>query len=146
MAVVTIVGFDSVLLSALTGIYDLLSFAGASWDKSLQHLPTEKLTVQIASWQKKPIRSSNGLSITPHCAIEEISHSDVYLLPSMTADIEQTLAQNAELIEMLARLKDSNVIIGANSTGSFFLAEAGLLDNKLATTHWQLAKTFKDKF
>lgn len=146
MITVTVLGFDYVLASALTGINDLLCLAGVSWNK-YQNLPTErKFKVQIASIDGKPIYTMNNIYITPHCALQGIEHSDIYLVPSIAGDIEKTLADNDELINYLAGLKNTKAVIGSNSTGSFFLAEAGLLDNKVATTHWASQTLFKQKY
>ncbi|WP_448552921.1 GlxA family transcriptional regulator [Thalassotalea montiporae] len=142
MITVTILAFDYVLASALTGINDLFNLAGVSWNKYHQ-LPVDKrFQVRIASWQKKPIYTMNDVIISPHCAISDTIESDIFLVPSIAGDIDKTLAQNPELIAFLRHLKGSDAIIGSNSTGSFFLAEAGLLDGKSATTHWASAEQF----
>jgi len=144
--------FDYVLASALTGINDLLSLAGVSWNMLHQQDPDPKFNVQIASWDKKPIHTLNNVIIMPHCAIQDVTHSDVYLVPCIAGDIDMTLQQNPGIIEILTRLKESShepgnaSMIGSNSTGSFFLAEAGLLDGKVATTHWGYEALFKHKY
>ena len=146
MISVTVLAFDYVLASGLTGINDLLSLAGVSWNK-LQEQPTEqKFNVKIASWDKKPIYTLNNVIIMPHCAIQEITNSDVYLVPSIAGDIDKTLEHNKGLIDFLRMLDPSSCIVGSNSTGSFFLAEAGLLNNKVATTHWGFEQAFKQRY
>lgn len=146
MISVTVLAFDYVLASGLTGINDLLSLAGVSWNKLHQKIPEPKFKVQIASWDKKPIYTLNNVLIMPHCAIQEVARSDVYLVPSIAGDIDKTLKQNQGLIEFLRKLNPATCIIGSNSTGSFFLAEAGLLNNKVATTHWGFEQEFKRKY
>ncbi len=146
MISVTVLAFDYVLASALTGINDLLSLAGVSWNKLHQQLPQQKFNVQIASWDKKPIYTLNNVVIMPHCAIQDVTKSDVYLVPCIAGDVEKTLLQNPGLIAFLAQLDTSSCIIGSNSTGSFFLAEAGLLDNKTATTHWAVQQQFSARY
>jgi len=146
MIKVTVIGFDYVLASALTGISDLLSLAGVSWNKFNNKQAEPKFKVQIATWNKAPIQTLNGLTIMPHCALQEVTNSDVYLIPTIAGDIEKTLQANPEIIEMLKQLDHSKCVIGSNSTGSFFLAEAGLLNNKAATTHWGFESLFRQKY
>lgn len=104
MITVTVLAFDYVLASALTGINDLLSLAGVSWNKLHQQDPTPKFNVQIASWDKKPIYTLNNIVIMPHCAIQDVGHSDVYLVPCIAGDIDKTLAQNNGIVEFYSAL------------------------------------------
>jgi transcriptional regulator GlxA family with amidase domain len=146
MITVTVLAFDYVLASALTGINDLLSLAGVSWNVLHQQTPAPKFKVQIASWDKKPIYTLNNVIIMPHCAIQDVIRSDVYLVPCIAGDIEKTLCQNRGITETLRQLEPSSCMIGSNSTGSFFLAEAGLLNGKTATTHWGYEALFRQKY
>jgi transcriptional regulator GlxA family with amidase domain len=70
----------------------------------------------------------------------------VILVPTINGDVELTLAQNPDIIALLRGLKGTDCLIGCNSTGSFFMAEAGLLDGKQATTLWTTAEEFQTRY
>jgi transcriptional regulator GlxA family with amidase domain len=68
------------------------------------------------------------------------------LIPTIGTPIEHTLHMNPEVIHLLQWAQDKGVMVIGNCTGNFFLAEAGLLDGKRATTHWGYQDLFKQKY
>ncbi len=145
---VTVLGFDYALGTAITGINDLLCLAGVTWNRIHGKPITPAFKVRIASEEKKPIHCLNQLTLLPHCAIDEVANdgSDIVLVPTIAGNIEQVLNENGALIDALTRFSNSNAVIGSNCTGAFFLAEAGILDNRLATTHWGFANQFTQRY
>lgn len=143
---VTILAFDSVLATALTGINDLLCMTGVTWNQLNKQPVSPNFNVQIASTKALPIQTQYNVSISAHCAIEDVTHSDIYLVPAIAGDIEKALANNPAIIKLLKTLDPAKCLIGGNSAGAFFLAEAGLLNGKVATTHWAVADLFRQKY
>ena len=143
---VIIVGFDGVLGSALTGALDLFSFTGVSWQRFLNETVEPRFNVQIASFGGVDIRCSNRLIMQAHCDIRQVTDCDLLLIPTIGDSIDKVLSQNAELIEHIKRLANTKADIASNCSGAFFLAKAGLLDGKVATTHWGYASKFKTDF
>ena len=140
---VIILGFDGVLSSVLTGALDLFSFTGVSWQRFSDLEVQPKFKVQIASVGGVDIKCSNRLILQAHCDINDIQECDLLLIPTIGDSIDKVLKRNSELLPHLIRLADTNADIASNCSGAFFLAEAGLLDNKIATTHWGYANKFK---
>lgn len=60
--------------------------------------------------------------------------------------IEDALAANPALVSWAAAAAPRIERLVALCTGSFFLAAAGLLDGKQATTHWNSAALLKERF
>ena len=143
---VIIVGFDGVLGSVLAGALDLFSFTGVSWQRFLDEDVEPRFNVQIASLGGADIRCSNRLIMQAHCDIQEVTECDLLLIPTIGDSIDKVLSQNSQLIPQLKRLANTKADIASNCSGAFFLAEAGLLDNKIATTHWGYASKFKADF
>lgn len=54
--------------------------------------------------------------------------------------------RNSKLRAFLHRLVARRVIVGSVSTASFILAEAGLLDNRRCTVHWDYAEAFHEAY
>ena len=143
---VVIAGFHGALASAITGIFDLLSLAGVTWNR-IQQQPIQRLfTVQIASEDGHVIQCINGLNLNAHLAYDEIDHVDVLVIPTIGAAIVPILEQHKALITLIQRMDQQNCMIAGNCTGSFFLAEAGILAQRTATTHWGFEHEFRVRY
>ena len=70
---------------------------------------------------------------------------DILVIPPIFGDFDALLA-NAALTDRLRALHARGSIIASCCAGSFLLAQAGLLENKAATTHWQLAENFRKRY
>ena len=143
---VIIVGFDGVLGSVLAGALDLFSFTGVSWQRFLGEAVEPRFDVQIASLGGVDIRCSNRLIMQAHCDIRDVMECDLLLIPTIGDSIDKVLKKNSALLPHLKRLANTKADIASNCSGAFFLAEAGLLDHKTATTHWGYANKFKADF
>ena len=143
---VIILGFDGVLGSVLSGALDLFSFTGVSWQRFLDLDVKPKFRVQIASLGGVDIRASNRLIMQAHCDIHDVVDCDLLLIPTIGDSIDKVLMQNADLLPHLKRLAATQADIASNCSGAFFLAAAGLLDGKTATTHWGYADKFKSEY
>ncbi len=144
--VVTILGFEHALSSAITGALDLFAFAGISWQRIHGQTATPKFKVQVASDHGKPFVCSNQLTVTPHIAIQDVSHTDILLVPTIGGDINKVLGSMQSQLVHIRRLQKLGADIAGNCTGVFVLAEAGILNNLRATTHWGYADKFKHMF
>ncbi|MDR0235804.1 helix-turn-helix domain-containing protein [Acinetobacter sp.] len=146
MIKITVVGFDGVLASALTCVVDLFSMTGASWNR-LQNQDIQRLfQVQIASLDGKSIQCINGIQIQADVAFEDIQTTDVIVVPTIGASIEQIIMQHREVIEFLKYADQQQWTIVGMCTGNFFLAEAGVLNQRVATTHWGFKALFEQRY
>ena len=144
--IVTVLGFDHALASAITGALDVFAFAGISWQR-IHNLPTEpKFKVQLASFHGNPFQCTNQLILTPNIAIEDVTHTHILLIPTIGGDIDTVLKENANQLVHIRRLQKLGADIAGNCTGTFLLAESGLLNGKVATTHWGYADKFRKSY
>lgn len=143
---VVVLGFDGALASAITGVVDLFAMAGVSWNRIQQQDVQRLFKVSIASQDGQPIRCINGLELQAHCSYQEIQTADIVVVPTIAAPIQDVLQQNPELIQFLKSAHADSTLIAGNCTGNFFVAEAGILDNRVATTHWGFQDIFRTHY
>lgn len=97
------------------------------------------------------VRSSAGLHFSRLVSFADLvlNSKDLLFIPGLEYQLIQSLVFSQNISPFLAWLKwqyDQGVEICSVCTGSFILAEAGLLDHKSATTHWKYFEDFKRKF
>lgn len=150
---IVVVGFHGALASAITGAVDILAMAGVSWQRIMEDQPDPAFKVWVASEDGESIQCLNGLSISARMSFTQLmNHSQfsdellAVLVPTIGTPIEHTLHMNPGVIHLLQWAQDKGVMVIGNCTGNFFLAEAGLLDGKKATTHWGYQDLFQQKY
>lgn len=111
----------------------------------LQRQRKSGFSCQIVGVDKAPVQLSGGMQILPDTCIEEVSPGALVLIPSLWRHPERAVHRHPELVSWLrgAAVDTSLVAVG---TGSFILAETGLLDDCAATTHWAYLNHFARAF
>ena len=102
-----------------------------------------KLTIKTAAPHRGPISTRSGLALTPEFHLEDIGQTDMIYLPALWRNPRPILRQHTKLLSWLRHHYENGAIISAVGTGCCFLAEAGLLDHKPATTHWHYFDQFQ---
>jgi transcriptional regulator GlxA family with amidase domain len=143
MIKVYILGFDYAFATSITGMIDLLSTAGTAWNFYRGQTLSPKFQVQLASRDGQPIRCLNQVCLHAHCRFDQIRDAQVLMVPSIGGEVDTALARNPELIALLQHHEKCGTRIGSNCTGAFFLARAGILNGRRATTHWALVEKFR---
>lgn len=154
MQTVFIIGFDGALASAITGVIDLFRLAGVTWARIHGERPVSYFTTRLLTRNGDPCRCINGITLFSDGGWEELdtARADLVIVPTIGAPIDQVLASNTDLIGWLSKLKNPNnnsagqVRVASNCTGAFLMAEAGLLNNKEATTHWGFSNRFRQLY
>ena len=103
----------------------------------------DQLKVITTATQTCAVHTQAGMDLVPACSIEDVDAADVVYLPALWRNPKPVLRKNAALSPWLRQLFEQACLLAAVGTGCCFLAEAGLLDGKSATTHWHYLDQFQ---
>lgn len=115
--------------------------------KSSNEVMNPELDIKIASVDGLPKISQTGLEIQATCVLDEIETADIVFLPAMWRNPEPVIKKNQQICLWIKRMfsRETSRLAGVG-TGCYFLAEAGLLDDRVATTHWYFFERFEKKY
>ncbi|CAM5779191.1 helix-turn-helix domain-containing protein [Castellaniella caeni] len=108
-----------------------------------QSLGTNAVEVRCVAVDAGVIKTGAGFSIQPEAGLGHLQSADAVLVlgwPGPDAPVPRALKQ--ALRQACAR---GAQVVGLH-LGCFVLAEAGLLDGRRATTHWQYSRLFAQRF
>ena len=103
----------------------------------------EALTLSI---DHQPVVSPSGFNIVPSVTIADTEPCDIISLPALWRNPRPALSKYRDYIPWLKQQVELGATVIAVGTGVCFLAEAGLLDNQPATTHWHYFDRFQKDY
>jgi AraC family transcriptional regulator, transcriptional activator FtrA len=82
-----------------------------------------------------PVRTRSGWMLTPTADLAPLETADLVAVPAYPLDCPTP----PEVADALRRAADRGAYVLSVCSGAFLLAEAGLLEGRRCTTHWQYA-------
>ena len=149
---VNILATNKCMVSAVYGILDVFSTANYCQMKRYGQGIKDNIDCQIVTIDNKPIVGYNGIQIMPTQLINLTQSPDVVIVSSSVKVVIDCCGDDIAVdnkVQVKSWLDDchkNGCLITSSCTGSFLLAACGLLDGKIATTHWRSADLFRRSF
>jgi transcriptional regulator GlxA family with amidase domain len=106
--------------------------------------PLEVTLVSCGS--SRAVTAAGGLRLHCDARLEEVRQSDLVLVPPLDPDVLQHLELNRAAVPWLRRMYERGADVASACTGTFLLAEAGLLSGRAATTHWAFQELLRARY
>lgn len=143
-----ILTYDDCYLSSASGFADILQVANAHLRRQ-QGASAIQFEWRFVSLSGQRIAASNGLELQTQ-KLDMRESFDLVFIPSLhhggREQFDQVLSRQAQAGEWLIAQWRAGAWIAGNCTGTFILAQTGLLDGKTATTTWWLERQFRNKY
>ncbi|HSN22280.1 MAG TPA: helix-turn-helix domain-containing protein [Usitatibacter sp.] len=143
---VTVIVQEGGYPSEAIGPIEVFHSAGSLWNQLHGERPLPRFRVRTASHDGRPVTSLCGLTIAPEHSIEEIRRTDIVIVPAAGWEVRPELPASTALVAWLRRMHARGAWIAGICTGVAFLAEAGLVDGRIATTHWAAAEAMRIRY
>ena len=129
-----IVLFDDVELLDMAGPYEVFTTAARLHAREAGPGAPPLFTVSTLACNTAPVRARAGLRLQPDHTLASHPPLACALVPGGVVDAE---LHNTALLAWIQAQAGGAQILASVCTGSLLLAQAGVLDGRAATTHWE---------
>ncbi|WDP89356.1 MAG: helix-turn-helix domain-containing protein [Desulfobacter sp.] len=134
------------LASSITTLMDAFSIANL-WQQSMApESPGPLFETEVVTTDGGPITAYGNLRIEADRGAAQVTDTDCIVISPILPKITPIPESLPQLAGHLNRLRQKGTTIATVCTGSFVLAEMGLLDGKKATTNWTFARLFRKRY
>lgn len=145
MAHITFLAYQNCSLLSIFGPMEVFAIANLWHQNQGQNKKTNDplFSWEIVSLDGEAVKGYGGNLIQPHRSIYEVDKTDFILLPAFLSPLDFIGKVSDEILSWIRYSYTRDILIGTTCTGTFFLAETGLLNGKEATTNWTFINYFK---
>lgn len=115
-------------------------------DQSMGHLAGEGVQVHFVAEKAGPVELAAGLEVVAHSDFSQPLAVDFVFCPPMWGSPWQQIVRQQAAQSWLQRQYQTGSRLVATGSGVGMVAQAGLLDDKVATTHWYYLERFRRRF
>ncbi len=137
---------EGCLSSAVLTLLDTFTIANHWYSYLNKQSRTPLFNARIVSTSGRPVTVSGHVRLTPELALEDIEQTDCVVVSPMLPHVDAMPRDLDQLADWLKKRKTEGTVIASVCTGTFILAQAGLLEGKKATTNWHFAHFFKRRY
>lgn len=135
--------------TSIMGVVDVFNIANMI-SARINDSDTPLFRIRVITADGEPVACSNGHRISADGSLEDIEPNDlVFVSAFMVAgrrDLDNAISSWDSVLPWFRERGPQQSLIATNCSGSFLLAEAGLLTGKVATTAWWLVKHFQERY
>ena len=149
---IAFIAFDNCLASSICLPYEMLNAASesalASPKLRRQLIPTSRShdqAIQILGKNRR-IHCAGAMTLNTSAHPNTIENADLIILPAIWRNPLAVMNKNRYLMNLLKQWNEKGIMLCAVGTSSCFFAEAGLLNQRPATTHWAFFDYFQKKY
>ncbi len=102
--------------------------------------------VQLVGLTKQVRLMNNLVTVHPDKTIDEVTATDLIIIPAISGDIKAALEKNKKFIPWIITHHAKGSEVASLCIGSFLLASTGLINGKKCSSHWNTADVFKEMF
>jgi transcriptional regulator GlxA family with amidase domain len=84
--------------------------------------------------------------INPSKTIKQLRQTDLIIVPAVHGDIDGVLEVNIDTVAWIKEQYKNGAEVASFCIGIYLLAEAGILNGKVCSTHWAHVQTLKERF
>lgn len=121
----------------------IMSFAFGVFDLAVHYGAMPELDVRVVAGERDAVMGGGGLTTPLPYDLAAIANADLVIVPNWRSPTEPP---PEPVLEALRHAHAHGARIAGLCSGAFVLAEAGLLDDRPATTHWAMAGLLAERF
>jgi transcriptional regulator GlxA family with amidase domain len=141
MRTVVILLFDEVEILDATGPFEVFSVASRLHAREAPQDPPLLRVCTVAS--SSVVTARHGLQLLPNRLLGDCEEGDILIIPGGVVD---AVRKDVVVLDWVRRMAQRCELVCSVCTGSFILAQAGLLEGRRATTHWEDVAALREAF
>lgn len=144
MKVIYILIYEDTVVSSVSGVVDLLK--GANNLAKAKKKGKDAFRIELVGERSKKVRLSAEAQFVCSRTIADALEADIIIVPPFNITPETAMSKNKRIIHWLRTVNVKKTEVASLCYGSYFLAEAGLLAGREATSHWMAIDDMKKRY